>query len=172
MRLSRSLLDQITASLSSFIAAGAYDQDSVYADVADRHLGAAVIVPPRITAVLTATADTAPIQRDHHLECIAEQGRAGRQKASGYTTRAKVKAAIERWKQVIGDGLRSGMDERRATEVGVAVRALNRMLALGRPGYLRHCLIPRRGRGAAPSPLIRAPRCFASTLSGPVRYLI
>src|SRR3978361_735610 len=31
------LLDQVTASLSSFIAAGAYDQDNVYADVADRH---------------------------------------------------------------------------------------------------------------------------------------
>ncbi len=34
---------------------------------------------------------------------------------------------------VIGDGLRSRTDERRATEVGVAVHALNRMLELGRP---------------------------------------
>jgi len=45
--------------------------------------------------------------------------------------------AIGRWKQVIGDGLRSRMDERRATEVDVAVHVLNRMLELGRPSYVR-----------------------------------
>src|SRR6195952_831060 len=130
-------LDQVTASLSSFIADGAYDQDNVYADVADCHRDAAVIVPPRITAVLSATADTAPTQRGQHLDCIARKGRAGWQKASGYTRRAKVEAAIGRWKQVIGDGLRSRTDERRTTEVDVAVHVLNRMLALGRPSYVR-----------------------------------
>ena len=92
------LLDQVTGSLSSFIAHGAYDQDSVYADVADRHPDATVIVPPRITAVLSATAETAPTQRDQHLQRIAERGRAGWQNASGYTKRAKVEAAIGRWK--------------------------------------------------------------------------
>ena len=131
------LLDQVTASLSSFIADGAYDQDNVYADVADCYPDAAVIVPPRITAVLSATADTAPTQRDQHLDCIARKGRAGWQKASGYTRRAKVEAAIGRWKQVIGDGLRSRMDERRATDVSVAVHVLNRMLELGRPSDVR-----------------------------------
>jgi hypothetical protein len=131
------LLDQLTGSLSAFIADGAYDQDSVYNAVADRHPDARVIVPPRITAVLSATSETAPTQRDQHLDCITEKGRAGWQKASGYTTRAKVEAAIGRWKQVIGDGLRSRRDERRATEVNVAVHVLNRMLELGRPSYVR-----------------------------------
>ena len=37
------------------------------------------------------------------------------------------------FKQVIADGLRSRTDERRATEVDVAVHALNRMLGLERP---------------------------------------
>ena len=41
--------------------------------------------------------------------------------------------AIGRFKPVIGGGLRSRTDERRTTEVGVAVHALNRMLDLGRP---------------------------------------
>ena len=46
------------------------------------------------------------------------------------------------WKEslpssVIGDGLRSRTDERRATEMDVAVQALNRMLELGRPNYVR-----------------------------------
>ena len=93
------LLDQVMGSLSSFTADGAYDQDSVYADVADRHPDAAVIVPPRITAVLSATAETVPSQRDQHLACIAEKGRAGWQKASGYTRRAK-------WRRRSGAGNR------------------------------------------------------------------
>jgi len=58
------------------------------------------------------------------------------QKASSYNRRAKVEAAIARWKQVIGDGLRSRIDERRVTEVEVAVHALNRMLDFGRPNYV------------------------------------
>ena len=53
--------------VSSVTADGAYDQDGVYADVADRHPDAAVIVPPRCTAVLSDKAATAPTQRDCHL---------------------------------------------------------------------------------------------------------
>jgi hypothetical protein len=98
---------------------------------------AAVIVPPRITAVLSETADTAPTQRDRHLQCIAESSRMAWQRASGYNRRATVEAAIGRWKQVIGDGLHSRIDERRSTEVEVGVYALNRMLDLGRPNYVR-----------------------------------
>ena len=131
------LLDQVAGSLSSFTADGAYDQDDVGAAIAERHPGAAVIVPPRVTAVPSSTAETAPTQRDRHLRGIAEGGRMAWQKASGYNRRAKVEAAIGRWKQVIGDGLRSRLDERRATEIDVAVHALNRMVELGRPNYVR-----------------------------------
>jgi hypothetical protein len=131
------LLDQVPGSVASFTADGAYDQDGVSTAVAARHPEAAIIVPPRSTAVPSETAETAPTQRDRHLESIAEHGRAAWQKASGYTKRARVEAAIGRFKQVIGDGLRSRTDERRATEVNVAVHALNRMLELGRPISVR-----------------------------------
>lgn len=131
------LLDQVTNPLSSLTADGAYDQDSVYTAVADHHPEAAVIVPPRITAVPSGTAETAPTQRDRHLQLIAEKGRMAWQKASGYNSRAKVEAAIGRWKQVIGDGLRSPIDERRVTEVEVGAHVLNRMLEFGRPNYVR-----------------------------------
>jgi hypothetical protein len=94
-------------------------------------------VPPRATAVPGNMAETAPTQRDRHLQCIAEKGRMAWQKASGYTKRARAEAAIGRWKQVIGDGLRAHTDERRAAELDVAVHALNRMLELGRPSYVR-----------------------------------
>ena len=43
------LLDQVTGPLASVTADGAYNQDGVYADVAERHPDAAVIVPPRCT---------------------------------------------------------------------------------------------------------------------------
>jgi Transposase DDE domain len=131
------LLDQIDGTIGSFTGDGAYDQEGVYASVAARHPEAAVIVPPRSSAVLSADAETAPTQRDRHLQCIAEHGRLGWQKRSGYTKRARAEAAIGRWKQVIGDGLRAHTDERRATEVNVAVHALNRMLEFGRPNYVR-----------------------------------
>src|SRR3954467_6121902 len=131
------LLDPVADPVASFTADGAYDQESVYADVAERHPGAAVVVPPRSTAVPSATAETAPTRRDRHLQLIAEKGRMGWQKASGYNARARAEATIGRFKRVIGDGLRSHTDQRRATEMDVAVQVLNRMLELGRPTYVR-----------------------------------
>ena len=85
----------------------------------------------------SATAETAPTQRDRHLQRIAEHGRMTWQKASGYTTRARAEATIRRLKQVIGDGLRLHRDNRRTTEVDIAVHALNRLSELGRPNYVR-----------------------------------
>jgi len=98
------LPDQVAASVASFTADGAYNQDSVCAAVAERHPEAAITVPPRSTAVPSEAAETEPTQRDHHLQFIAEHGRATWQKASGYTKRARVEASIGRFKQVIGDG--------------------------------------------------------------------
>jgi hypothetical protein len=131
------LLDQVAAPLASFTGDGAYDQDGVYASVAERHPGARVIVPPRSTAVPSVAAEAAPTQRDRHLELIAEKGRMGWQKASGYTRRALAEATISRFKRVIGDGLRSHTDQRQATEMDVAVQVLNRMQELGRPKSVR-----------------------------------
>ena len=131
------LLDQVAAPLASFTGDGAYDQDGVYASIAERHPGAATIVPPRSSAVPSKTAETAPTQRDQHLQLIAEHGRMGWQKASGYNRRALAEATIGRFKRVIGDGLRSRTDQRQATEMTVAIMVLNRMLELGRPTSVR-----------------------------------
>jgi hypothetical protein len=131
------LLDQVAGPVASFTGDGAYDQEGVYASVAERHPEAEVVVPPRATAVPSNAAESNPTQRDRHLQLIAEHGRRAWQTASGYTKRARAEAAIGRWKQVIGDRLRAHTDERRATEVDVAVYVLNRMLDLGRPNYVR-----------------------------------
>ena len=78
------LLDQVAGPVASFTGDGAYDQDGVYASVGERHPAAAVIVPPRATAVPSKTAESEPTQRDRHLQLIAERGRMAWQKASGY----------------------------------------------------------------------------------------
>ena len=85
------LLAQVEDPLATFTADGAYDQDSVYDAVAERDPEAAVIVPPRSTDALSATAETEPTQRNCHLQTIAEKGRLGWRKASGYNVRSRVK---------------------------------------------------------------------------------
>src|SRR5690349_23238536 len=131
------LLDQVEGPVASVTGDGAYDRDDVYTEVAARHPEAAVVVPPRANAVPSAAAETAPTQRDRHLRCVAERGRMGWQRASGYNWRALVEADISRWKRVIGDGLRSQTDGRQASEVAIAADVLNRMLERGRPEYVR-----------------------------------
>ena len=99
-----------------------------------RYPATSVIVPPRCSAVPNDTAETAPTTRDRHLKIITERGRMAWQKAV-YNWRALVEADMSRFKRVIGNGLRSRTDHRRATEVKTAVNALNRMLELKRPEY-------------------------------------
>jgi hypothetical protein len=131
------LLAQVEGPLASFTGDGAYDQANVYSAVTERDPDAAVVVPPRATGVPSEAAETEPTQRDRHLQCMAEQGRIGWQKASGYNKRSRVETAIGRYKEVIGDALRFRKDERRATEVTIAIHVLNRMLGLGRPISVR-----------------------------------
>src|SRR5215207_253907 len=68
------LLDHVAGPVVSFTGDGAYDQDRVYASLAARHPEAAIIVPPRASAVPSQTAESTPTQRDRHLHLIAEQG--------------------------------------------------------------------------------------------------
>jgi hypothetical protein len=131
------LLDQIADPITSSTADGAYDRERVSQAVAERDPDAAIIVPPRAGAVANASAETIPTQCDRHLRMIAERGRMAWQKASGYNLRAKVEASIGRYKRVIGGALRSRTDQTEATEVAIAAAALNRMLGLGRPNYVR-----------------------------------
>jgi hypothetical protein len=131
------LLDQIAEPVELFLGDGGYDRTGVYSVLNERHPAATVAVPPRVDAVLSATADTDPTQRDGHIQAIADKGRMAWQRDSGYNERARVEGQFARWKQVIGDGLRFHSDEARATEVAIAAQVLNRMLGLGRPNSVR-----------------------------------
>ncbi|UVF22235.1 IS5 family transposase (plasmid) [Microvirga terrae] len=123
--------------LASLIGDGAYDQVGVYDTVAKRHPDADVIVSPQSMAVLSDAAESTPTQRDRHLHSIAEHGRRGWQKRSGYTQRALVESATSRIKRVIGTSLRSRTEPRRAIEIAVEIHALNRMLEGGHPKSAR-----------------------------------
>src|SRR5829696_369090 len=73
------LLAQIAGPIASVTADGAYDGEPVYRAVAEHQPDppAAVVIPPRATAVASPAADTAPSQRDRHLRMIRDKGRLG-----------------------------------------------------------------------------------------------
>jgi Transposase DDE domain len=131
------LLAQVDDPLAAVVADGAYDQDRVYDDVAEHSAEAAVVVPPRATAVLSPSAETDPTQRDRHIQVIAEQGRMNWQKTSGYNARAGAEGAMSRYKRIIGDTLRSHTRPAQEVETRIAVNVLNRMLDLARPESVR-----------------------------------
>ena len=131
------LLAQVDDPLAAVVADGAYDQDRVYDDVAEHSAEAAVVVPPRATAVLSASAETNPTQRDRHIQVIAEHGRMNWQKTSGYNARAGAEGAMSRYKRIIGDTLRSHTRPAQEVETRIAVNVLNRMLDLARPESVR-----------------------------------
>ena len=93
----------------------------------------AVIIPPRATAVLGASADTAPSLRDRHIQTIQEKGRRSWQRAVNYGKRSLVETAMFRYKTVIGRGLRAWTLPAQKTEARVGCAVLNRMTRLGMP---------------------------------------
>ncbi len=97
-------LDSIDGSVAAGIGDGAYDRDDVSAAVAARHPDVAVVILPRASAAPSVAAETAPMQRDAHLRCIAERGRMGWQHASGYNWRTLVGADVSRWNAASATG--------------------------------------------------------------------
>src|ERR671912_1732855 len=129
------LLEQITGAIASVIADGAYDGEPVYRAVAERQPDppAAVVIPPRATAVPSPTADTTPSQRDRHIRMIHDKGRLGWQKAVGYGRRSLGETAVFRYKTIIGRGLLARTLPAQKTEARVGCSVLNRITRLGMP---------------------------------------
>ena len=88
------LLDQVTTSVASVIADGAYDGETVYDAVTDRHPEADIVIPPRATAVPSASGAT---QRNQHIAAIEKHGRIGWQCRSGYNRRSLIETAMYRY---------------------------------------------------------------------------
>ena len=127
------LLDQISGPIASVTADGAYDGDPVYRIIAERDPAAAVIIPPRSTAVPSNTAETAPTQRDRHLQMIQERGRLGWQKAVNYGRRSLGEVAMMRYKTLIGRRLHARTLPTQKTEAAAGCKVINVMTHLGMP---------------------------------------
>ncbi len=128
------LLNQIDADVISMTADGAYDGQAAYNAVAERHPVAAVIIPPRATAIPSEATTT---QRDGHLAAIAEHGRIAWQSSSGYSRRSLVETAMYRYKTIIGRRLHARILTNQRTEAKVACNVLNQMTWLGMPITVR-----------------------------------
>ena len=67
------------------------------------------------------------------VESVLELGLRAWKKQAGYHGQARVENAFYRYQQLIGGRLRGRNYAVEATEVGLAINVLNRMLALGAP---------------------------------------
>jgi transposase len=128
------LLDQIDAEVASMTADGTYDGEAVYDAVAERHPEAAMIIPPRATAVPNELTTT---QRDRHIAEIEKHGRMNWQRRSGYNRRSLVETAMYRYKTVVGRRFHARTLPNQRTEVKIGCIVLNRMTTLGMPATVR-----------------------------------
>jgi len=117
-------------------AFGAYDGAATYDAILGRNPSARFIVPPCKGSVPGPSASISPTQHDLHILAVDEYGRMNWQKASGYNNRSEMETATCPYKRVIGDTLRSRHDARRASEVAIAVKSINRMNELGRAKFV------------------------------------
>jgi hypothetical protein len=129
---------QLEGRIASVIADGAYDGETVYQEIAVRQQDppVEVVIPPRSSSVVTTKTECGSI-RDRHVQLIAEKGRIGWQKATGYGRRSLIETAIGRYKHIIASALRARSDDGQGGEVAIAVHALNRMIRIAKPISVR-----------------------------------
>ena len=101
------LLDQIEVEIASVTADGAYDGAPTYSTIYGHGQNIEVIIPPPVTAVLSAEAQHNPSKRDQYIAMIAANGRLGWQKETHYGRRAFVETTMGRYKGIIGPKLRA-----------------------------------------------------------------
>ncbi|KZK81487.1 Transposase DDE domain protein [Pseudovibrio sp. W64] len=129
------LLDQIKDPVATFRGDGAYDGEPCRQELARRFEGVEVIIPPPKTAVPSLQAATAPTARDRDILTIKANGRMSWQKQTGYGQRARGETLMGRYKQVIGNKLKSRKFNNQRTEAKIGVAVLNKMIALGHPVF-------------------------------------
>ena len=88
------LLDQIADPVELFLGDGGYDRTGVYTALDERYPDANDSRATRADAVLSATADTEPTQRDRHIQAIAGKGRMAWQRDSGYNRKGRGRGPV------------------------------------------------------------------------------
>ena len=135
------LLGQAEGVIASVTADGAYDGEPTYAAAAarQRHPSPDVVVPPRASAMPSSNNNDggAQSQRDRHVQLMAERGRMGWQKATGYGRRNQAKTAMARYKHLIGPKLRARSLPAQKGKAAIAVAVLNTMIRTTKPVSVR-----------------------------------
>ena len=133
------LLRQCEGTLASVIADGAYDRGPVYQAAAARQPGSPpeVVIPPRADAALGTADPDQQTPRDRHIRLMAERGRIGWQRATGYGIRNHVETTMGRYKHLIGPKLRARRRPAQLGEVALAIQVLNRMIREAKPVAIR-----------------------------------
>ena len=75
--------------------------------------------------------------RDHHIQLMADRGRIGWQRATGYGKRNHAETAMSRYKHLIGPKLRARTRANQDGEVALAIQVLNRMIREAKPASVR-----------------------------------
>ena len=129
------LLGQVEGQIASVTADGAYDGEPTYAAALQRQPDPPpdVVIPPRASAVPSTGDPAKQTSRDRHVRLVAEKGRMGWQKATGYGRRSLAETAVGRYKHLIGPRLRARTRAGQRGEVALAVAALNRMIRVAKP---------------------------------------
>ena len=133
------LLRQVEGSIASVTADGAYDSEPVYHAAAARQSNPPpeVVIPPRASAVPSTNDVKAQTPRDRHIRLMAEKGRMGWQRATGYGRRNHVETTIGRYKRLIGPKLRARGLASQEGETAIAIAVLNRMIRVAKPISVR-----------------------------------
>jgi hypothetical protein len=135
------LLGQAEGYIASVTADGAYDGEPTYAAATarQRHPPPDVVVPPRASAVPSSDKGdgSAQSQRDRHIQLMAERGRMGWQKATGYGRRNQAETTMFRYKHLIGPKLRARSLPAQKGEVAIAIAVLNTMTRTAKPVSIR-----------------------------------
>lgn len=86
---------------------------------------------------MAETAETAPTQRDRHIQTIAERGHLEWQRQTEYGKRSKAGTAMARYKRIFGSQLHARTLPGQQAEVAISVTILNRMINQSRPNSVR-----------------------------------
>lgn len=93
--------------------------------------------------------------RDRHIQPMAERGRIGWQRATGYGQRNHAETTMGRYKHLIGPKLRARSRSNQLGEVALVVQVLNRMIREAKPVSVRRRTV--RVRGCAVRTRLHAP---------------
>ena len=129
------LLRQCEGTITSLTSDGAYDRDRVYQAARARQpeLPPEVVIPPRADAVPSTADPDQQTPRDRHIQLLAERGRIGWQRATGYGLRNHAETTMSRYKHLIGPRLRARTRSGQQGEVALAIQVLNRMIRTAKP---------------------------------------